>query len=362
MFNNETVRAVEEIARRLDVKPAWLLAVAEVESAGKAFADVNGRQEPMIRWEGHYFDRRLINGKRDLARHQGLASPKAGGVPNPKSQAKRWAIVERARKIDRQAASESFSIGVGQVMTAHWKKLGFKSVDELIARARESAAGQIDVMARYIEHFGLVDELQRGDATAFARGYNGPNFRAGGYHTKIAAAYRRISGDMPQSDAMGMLRMGSKGARVRELQALLLRAGYSVKVDGDYGPATRDAVKEEQKKARMKVDGIAGPATLRWLERYKVAPDEQPGAEGPLSTDEGKAGAGTVVGGGGVVVAADKINEIADKVPGGAEGVLSYAVSGLYVIAGLLVVGGLAYAAWGWWKSRHTDEGDVVLG
>ena len=33
----------------------------------------------------------------------------------------------------------------------------------------------------------------------------------------------------------------------------------------------------------------------------------------------------------------------------------------LSVLAVLLVLAGLAYAAWGWWKARRTDEGDVAL-
>ncbi len=67
MFDDATVRAVEEIAARLRIETAWLLAVAEVESAGKATADVNGRPTPLIRWEGHYFDKRLGSAERDLA-------------------------------------------------------------------------------------------------------------------------------------------------------------------------------------------------------------------------------------------------------------------------------------------------------
>src|SRR5690606_12433841 len=126
----------------------------------------------------------------------------------------------RSAKINRQAALESISIGLGQVMAAHWRKLGFDSVDDLIILARSGAAGQIDLMARYIGKFGLADEVQRLDFPAFARGYNGPGYKAGGYHLKMAAAYRRLSGSAPVSAARGMLRMGSTGKRVRELQAL----------------------------------------------------------------------------------------------------------------------------------------------
>lgn len=359
MFDQETLGAIGRLAERLKCSPAALQAVAEVESAGKVFARVKGKDEPLIRWEGHYFDRRLKNGERERARREGLAHPKAGAVKNPSSQAKRWEIVTRASLINRQAALESFSIGLGQVMTAHWKKLGFDSVDELIMLARSGAAGQIELMARYIDKFGLADELQRLDFTGFARGYNGPGYKAGGYHLKMAAAYKRLSGTAPVSKAQGMLRMGSTGKRVRELQALLVRAGHGVKVDGDYGPSTRDAVRSFQRSQKIAADGVAGPETFRRLEAWKQAPEEDLGAKGITETKEAKEGLVGIVSGGAIEGARQQVEAVADKVswvPG-----LEWLSSILAVVVAVLVLGGIAWAVYGWWKSRQTDEGDVEL-
>lgn len=191
MFDDATARAVATIAARINVEPAALLAVAEVESGGKAFATVDGRQEPLIRWEGHYFDRRLSGQKRAKARAEGLASPKAGGVPNPSSQAARWAMIERAAAIDEKAAYESVSWGVGQVMGAHWESLGFGSVQELVSLCRASVAGQVDLMARFVMKNGLAPALRSRDWPAFARGYNGSGYRKNAYDTKMARAYAR---------------------------------------------------------------------------------------------------------------------------------------------------------------------------
>lgn len=358
LFDSATVAAIEKIARAKKVEPAVLEAVAEIESAGQVTARVNGRQEPLIRWEGHYFDQRLTGAERARARAEGLASPKAGGIKNPASQEKRWDIIRRAAKINRQAALESFSIGLGQVMTAHWKALGFDSVEEMIELGRRDAAGQIALMADYCVAFDLIDELQRKDFTAFARGYNGPGFRKNAYHKKMAAAYRRITdGQSAVSAARGMLRMGSEGKRVRELQALLARAGYAVKVDGDYGTATRDAVRAFQKARRITVDGVVGPETFRQLEAYKQAPEENLGALGVTETKEAKEGAGIAFGGGAIEVARQQIEAAADKVswiPG-----LEWLSTILTIIAVLLVLGGLGWVAWGWFKARRTDEGDI---
>lgn len=357
MFDSKTVDAAAAIAAKLNVEVAALLAVAEVESAGKVFALVKGRQEPLIRFEGHYFDRRLAGAQRDRARREGLASPTAGTIRNPASQEARWALLARAMAIDPRAALESISIGVGQVMGAHWKKLGFRSPDDMVRLARRDAAGQMDIMARYIDKFGLADELQREDFTAFARGYNGPDFRANGYHTKMAAAFHRWSGRQASTGAQGMLRMGAQGAKVRELQTLLVRAGYPVTVDGDYGPATRDAVKAFQKAQRLARDGVAGPETFRKLEAWRQAPDERPGQQGVTDTREAAEGAGVIVGGGAIEAVRPAIEQAADKtsyIPG-----LEWLSAILSTLAALLVLGGIAWIAWGWLKARRTDEGDI---
>jgi hypothetical protein len=192
MFTDETRREIAAIAIDLELEPEALLAIAEVESGGKGFATVGGRPEPLIRFEGHYFDRRLSPTNRQRARADGLASPAAGAVANPRTQAGRWALLEKACAIDARAANESVSWGIGQVMGAHWAWLGYADVDALVAEARCGVTGQVRLMARYIEKAGLAAAVRRRDWEAFARGYNGPQYRRYGYHRKLAAAYHRF--------------------------------------------------------------------------------------------------------------------------------------------------------------------------
>lgn len=193
MFTDEVIREIARVADELKVERAALLAVAEVESGGKVFATVGDRELPLIRFEGHYFDRRLSGARRRRARAEGLASPKAGEVANPSTQAARWALLDRAAAIDRRAALESVSWGIGQVMGAHWDWLGYANVDDLVAEARSGAAGQARLMARFINRAGLRPALRTHDWAAFARGYNGAGYKANGYHTRMAAAYRRFA-------------------------------------------------------------------------------------------------------------------------------------------------------------------------
>lgn len=290
-----------------------LRAVVEVESNGITYAKVNGKSEPLIRWEGHYFDARLTTAQRTEARRLKLASPMAQAISNPKSQEDRWnKLLIPAININRKAAYESCSWGLGQVMGSHWKSFGYSDVMDLVDLARSGVAGQIELMLRYCIVNNLIDELQRGDFTAFARAYNGPSYAKFNYDGKMREAAKRYANRAPTvigvdstiaplkiTEPNGMLSMGSKGLRVREVQSLLLRAGHAIKIDGDFGPATKEAVITFQALKGLKTDGMVGPETWRALDEYRTEEGEQPGKVWPLDavteTPEGRQGAAIAI-------------------------------------------------------------------
>lgn len=83
----------------------------------------------------------------------------------------------------------------------------------------------------------------------------------------------------PRTDAKGfpakpaptarLVKRGSRGDLVRKVQSKL-KTNYSLyagklKVDGIFGPSTEKAVREFQRRAGLKVDGIAGAQTLKRL-------------------------------------------------------------------------------------------------
>lgn len=275
MFSSEVIRSIAAAARDARLEPAALLAIAHVESAGKPFAIVGGRPEPIIRFEGHYFDRRLAGAKRAQARAAGLASPKAGAVANPRTQAARWQLLARAEEIDRKAARESVSWGIGQVMGAHWAWLGYASVDALMEAARSGVEGQITLMLRYVEKAGLLPALKRRDWKTFAKGYNGPQYAKYAYDRKMAAAYTRYAaandGEDTVQETPGSRRLarGMRGTHVLELQRLLIGAGALILADGIFGPLTEQALRSFQQHSGLAVDGIAGPETMSALRRHK---------------------------------------------------------------------------------------------
>ncbi|MEE9315170.1 MAG: N-acetylmuramidase domain-containing protein [Rhizobiaceae bacterium] len=268
MFDVETKIEIAKIAKRLKIPAAALLAVAEVESGGRVMAKVRGRKEPVIRFEGHYFNRFLKGGAKLEARAEGLASSRAGGVKNPRSQAGRWKLLNRAIRINRTAALSSVSWGLGQVMGAHWQWLGYGSVDALVAEARSGVVGQVELMARYIEKAGLIYALQERDWVAFARRYNGPAFAKNKYDKKMAEAFTRITREagkatLPavaseETSTDEVLMFGARGVRVKEMQKALTLKGYVLVADGLFGLITDRVVRQFQRDHMIAETGIVG--------------------------------------------------------------------------------------------------------
>ncbi len=175
------------------VDPAALVAVALVETDGRSLAAVGARFEPLIRFEGHHFDRLLDGDRRRVARGAGLSHPRVGGVRNPVAQEARWRLLDLAAAIDREAAYASTSWGLGQVMGSHARRLGYPSAVAMAEAVRATVAGQLVPVARFLKLGGLDELLRAGDWQGFARRYNGPGFRRNRYDGKIAAAYREAA-------------------------------------------------------------------------------------------------------------------------------------------------------------------------
>ncbi|MEA2321622.1 MAG: hypothetical protein QOD81_1472 [Solirubrobacteraceae bacterium] len=67
------------------------------------------------------------------------------------------------------------------------------------------------------------------------------------------------------------LRPGTSGKDVRELQTALRRAGFPVKVDGQFGASTIRAVKRFQRAAQLTASGVVGTKTVGALRRAAQA-------------------------------------------------------------------------------------------
>jgi len=270
-FDPEIEELLSQYADIFRVDVAALKAVVEVEGASVDLSDgaqdglVNGLV--IIRWEGHYFWRHLPERSKALAEVAGLASPRAGAVRNPRTMEGRHQLLQRAMALNEDAALMSISMGVGQVMGAHWSALGYPSVQNMWAEA-QTLPGQVEMMMRFIRSNNLVRHLQSLDWAAFARAYNGPGYRRNQYDTRLDLSYVSHGGTRSLAiQETNVLRIGdTREHRVRALQERLVALGYRTDIDGDFGPETRRAVQIFQADQSLDPDGIVGPQTQNALD------------------------------------------------------------------------------------------------
>ena len=83
----------------------------------------------------------------------------------------------------------------------------------------------------------------------------------------IAVGAGNLSGVMPTADTP-ILKFHSVGDLVVWAQEHLATAGYTIPIDGDYGPTTQSAVEAFQTAKGLTVDGIVGPSTWSALLGY----------------------------------------------------------------------------------------------
>lgn len=81
------------------------------------------------------------------------------------------------------------------------------------------------------------------------------------------------------------LRRGNSGEYVIILQQALQAAGISIEIDGKFGKATEQAVKDFQQKHGLKADGICGPKTWARLTETAAAPDTETGTAPDIPVD-----------------------------------------------------------------------------
>lgn len=129
-------------------------------------------------------------------------------------------------------------------------------------------------------HVGIVEKVENNIMTIIEGNYKNAVTRR---EVAINGQYIRGFG-IPKYDQKKeetnkkstILRKGSKGEEVEDLQRKLISLGYDLGrlgADGDYGSATEKAVKKFQKDHSIGQDGVAGPLTFAALEKALQAFD-----------------------------------------------------------------------------------------
>lgn len=182
-----------DMAARLGVEKAALRAVVEVECCSRGGFLADGR--PRILFEGHIFWKRLlargINPEPLATTHPDIIYPRwtrahyIGGKGE-------WERFERAAQISPEAAVESASWGLFQIMGFHWKTCGCSSPNEFRRLMESSEREQMALALKFLEKTGIARWLKTKDWCNFALRYNGSGYKSNRYDEKLAAAYRKF--------------------------------------------------------------------------------------------------------------------------------------------------------------------------
>lgn len=178
------------VAKDLGVELAVIKAVNEVESSGQGFSG----DKPKILFEGHIFWRQLkkhgLNpnehkeGNENILYSSWTRQHYFGGVREHER-------LQNAIKIHENAALETASWGLFQIMGFHWESLGYKSVKDFVRLMNKSEGEHLKAFGRFILVNNLTKYLKSKDWAGFARRYNGPGYKSNKYDEKLARAYEK---------------------------------------------------------------------------------------------------------------------------------------------------------------------------
>ncbi|MCQ9638591.1 N-acetylmuramidase family protein [Chryseobacterium sp. WG14] len=170
-------------AHELGCEVAAIKAVAEVESLNGGF-QADGK--PKILFERHKFHE-FTFGKYS-AMNSDISNPKPGGYTGNE-----YVRLDKAAKLDRNAALKSSSWGKFQIMGFNHNLVGFPVLQDFINAMYKSEGEQLKAFVQFIKRNKLDDELRDKKWADFARVYNGRNYHINEYDKKMAAAYKKYS-------------------------------------------------------------------------------------------------------------------------------------------------------------------------
>lgn len=156
---------VKQIASAFGFETAVILAFIEVETGGKGF---NTDGKIMIQFEPSWFRKKAP-----------YAPSGKWSVNKVDVQKKEWEAFNDAYSKHPNAAMEATSIGLGQIMGFHYKRLGFKTVGEMWDHAKTSLENQIWQICQFIATDSrLKKAIVSKDWLTVAKIYNGAGFMA----------------------------------------------------------------------------------------------------------------------------------------------------------------------------------------
>lgn len=174
----ELIPQIKSMAGAFNLDPIAVCAFIAVETGGLGFDKNTGKV--IIQFEPSWFRRKAPYAP------SGLWSVNKVDV-----QSKEWLAFNNAFYKDANAAMESTSIGLGQIMGFHYHTLGYATVGDMWDDAKEGIDRQIWQICKFItSNLSLKFALQTSNWDKVARIYNGSGYK------ELAAKYNRTPYDI----------------------------------------------------------------------------------------------------------------------------------------------------------------------
>jgi hypothetical protein len=187
-IKNLVDQAISETGSKIE--PAALQAFISVESGGRGFCPTTGKI--MIQFEPHWFMRKSPY------------SPSGKWSINKiERQSKEWEAFNSAFSHNPDAAMQSTSIGLPQIMGFHYARLGHQTVGDMWDDFKVGELNQVKALIKFIEtDRRLLRALLEKDWHLVAYIYNGAGYAAQAhrlgiepYNVQMSKAYFLIKGD-----------------------------------------------------------------------------------------------------------------------------------------------------------------------
>lgn len=172
----ELIPLIKKNAAEFKIESAAIASFIETETGGKAF-NVDGKI--IIQFEPSWF------------RKQAPYAPSgAWSLNKVEVQSKEWIAFNSAFAISPNTAMMSTSIGLGQILGLHYKRLGYKTVGEMWDDAKTGVDRQIWQICKFIAtDIKLQSCLLAHDWDGVATIYNGASYK------KMAIVWGRVPYD-----------------------------------------------------------------------------------------------------------------------------------------------------------------------
>ena len=181
-------------AYKIGCEVAAFKTVKYVETGNnKAFLS-NGM--PSILFEGHIFWKEIqkrnisplkyIKGNENILYKYWTSKYYIGGTGE-------YTRLNKARKINIDAANASTSWGMFQIMGNNYKQCGCTSISDMVSKMCKSEEWQIQLAANFISNSSVLrNALINKQWETFAKAYNGEGYKKNNYDTKLKNYYNKI--------------------------------------------------------------------------------------------------------------------------------------------------------------------------